>query len=218
MINRPGLVWTFAGGLRAKYQCRIHFQFLEEELKMPVFLRLALAAAALCVVMTGCAGVGTTTEADATPQSATAVKAQPDKEGWTKVAPPPATAEPPKEQLTVDEIKKRREMERKLERDLDAFYKHMIDRNVDKASRMVEPEFTDAMKKRMWRFIGKYTVENYEVIENDIDFAAEPPFAKTIASLTVYEKHSVAPKRKEFFVCWHFGGEEWVVCSETAKQ
>ena len=157
---------------------------------MSFISRFPFIFAAAALLLAGCVETGTAVKTGATEEAASG--SQPDK---------PVT--------TVTEAQTKRQLERELDRDVTGYHKKLVERNVDDALEYVIPEARAAKQADLWQFFSEYSVENFEIVQKDIDFKASSPRAVVKASLIVYQKNVVNPQRKEQVSTWVRIGDKW---------
>jgi hypothetical protein len=113
--------------------------------------------------------------------------------------------------LTTEATKARRTLERELDRDAKAYLSQLRDRFVDKAVEYVTVEKRKEETKNLWRFIGKYEIETFELKEKTIVFDGEHPTATLVYTLVVFEKGVVKPILLDLSTKWARTGERWLI-------
>ena len=152
--------------------------------------------AGFCLLLAGCVPVSTETR-----QAPTG-----DAQASPSVAEPVLAVN-----QSVADIQAKRQMERELDRDHNAFLKRMSERNVDAALEFVIPESRPKMQTDLWHFMADYSFDNFEVISKSMNLSAKEPTAEVKAVLVVYQKNVVAPAKKEYSTKWKRTGDKWLI-------
>lgn len=174
-------------------------------------MKIVTAIAALCLttplLTVGCAS----RPADvSTKPAAKAEAAQPSQVPAVAPAIPETVVVNPN-QLTLEEIQSRREIEKELDRDHAAYLKAISERNVEGALSFVPAENRAAMQTELWRFLAEYNFDNWEVTSRKVEYAKGATVAKIEAILVVYQKNVVAPQKYPHETKWRRVGDMWLL-------
>jgi len=175
------------------------------------FVRILALGAGFLLLLSSCEPLAQTkpspeAQKPAAPAAPAAQKAPEAKPKAPEPPPPPA-----KPQLTLEDIQARRQVEKELERDVDAFYGYVKDRNVEKAVEMTPGANGEALKRQLWDFSAQYSVETYDLKDKKIDFDKKPYRAELSILLTVYENRSVTPKKMPVVSRWEYADGNWLI-------
>lgn len=149
-------------------------------------------------------------------QGCVGLPTQPAEEGQKSQANPQSKDEPqvkkaPPAQLSIEEIQGRRQSEKELERDVEAYYNLVKERNVEKALESVVAYEQEKVQAELWQFIAQFSIENFDIKEKKIDFDAKPYKADVTVALTVYEARTVSPKKMPVSSHWQYADGRWLV-------
>lgn len=113
--------------------------------------------------------------------------------------------------LTVEQIAYRRNLERELDRDHAAYLKRVSERNVDGALEFVPADSRAKKQDDLWRFIGEYSFESFDVAAKKVEYDGDAAEAEIKAVLVVYMKNVVSPKQYEMLTQWRRDGDKWLL-------
>ncbi len=169
---------------------------------------LALASCASAPQSAGVDGAGTETTATAEEAAADAAPtATMEMVGGKRVE----VVQAMQPSLTVEEIRRRRELERKLDRRVKEYWALVKERNVNKAIGFVGEANSEEVKNALWRFLADYRIEAVDITEKFVDYRAEETLAKIETTLTVFKKGVVSAELKEMPTFWELKEGVWVI-------
>jgi len=118
------------------------------------------------------------------------------------------SAHAPERPLTVEEQQARRETEKNLDYAVLDFYKLVADRNVDEALTYAIEAWREPLRAQLWALNNAYKLSSVDIATKHIAWEGLPE-AEVTMTLSVYEKGSVTPIRKEMTDRWRLAGDRW---------
>lgn len=175
---------------------------------VPLTLTLTLA-------LSGCMlAPSATTEPSATPPPAAVPSAGvPTVPGTTPPAAPKtaqAKAAAEAKPLTMEEVQARRDMEKLLDETVTEYWKLVAEKNVQEALTHVIEAYREVVRNELYQFNAAYRLTGTDLLSKSMQYEGMPQADVTVA-LTVFEKTSVVPVRKEAVQTWRYAGGRWLV-------
>jgi hypothetical protein len=110
----------------------------------------------------------------------------------------------------MEEVQARRDMEKLLDETVVGYWKLVAEKNVQEALVHVLEAYRETVRNELYQFNAAYRLTGTDILAKTMRYDGLPQ-AEVSVALTVFEKTSVVPVRKEAVQTWRYAAGRWLV-------